>query len=93
LINGPAGPYHAAAKPKRWVDNGLGARKQYALFRALGMAQRAVASGNRIFQVLDRAPEIVSQPDARALPPGGGRVAFSGLLPPRFWRWERSLRL
>jgi ATP-binding cassette subfamily B protein len=43
---------------------------------ALGMAQRAVASGNRIFQVLDRAPEITNRPDARPLPPGGGEVAF-----------------
>jgi ATP-binding cassette subfamily B protein len=43
---------------------------------ALGMAQRAVASGNRIFQVLDREPEVMSPPDARPLPPGGGEVTF-----------------
>ena len=39
---------------------------------ALGMAQRAVASGNRIFQVLDREPAVMSPPGARPLPPGGG---------------------
>jgi ATP-binding cassette subfamily B protein len=43
---------------------------------ALGMAQRAVASGNRIFQVLDREPHVTSPADARPLPPGGGEVIF-----------------
>src|ERR687897_629504 len=41
---------------------------------ALGMAQRAVASGARVFELLDRAPTLVAAPDARPLPPGGGRV-------------------
>jgi ABC-type multidrug transport system fused ATPase/permease subunit len=41
---------------------------------ALGMAQRAVASGARVFELLDRAPRLVAKPDARPLPPGGGRV-------------------
>ena len=40
----------------------------------LGMAQRAVASGNRLFEILDREPQIVSPPDAPALPEGPGRV-------------------
>jgi ATP-binding cassette subfamily B protein len=41
---------------------------------SLGMAQRATASGARLFQVLDRAPKIVSEPLAGALPEGSGRV-------------------
>jgi ATP-binding cassette subfamily B protein len=41
---------------------------------ALGMAQRAVASGARVFELLDRAPRVVAAPDARPLPAGGGRV-------------------
>jgi ATP-binding cassette subfamily B protein len=41
---------------------------------ALGMAQRAVASGARVFELLDRAPRLVAAPDAEPLPPGGGRV-------------------
>jgi ABC-type multidrug transport system fused ATPase/permease subunit len=41
---------------------------------ALGMAQRAVASGARVFELLDRAPQLVAAPDAPPLPPGGGRV-------------------
>jgi ABC-type multidrug transport system fused ATPase/permease subunit len=42
----------------------------------LGLAQRATASGQRIFQVLDREPRIVAPPDAPALPPGNGHVEF-----------------
>ncbi len=41
---------------------------------ALGMAQRAVASGNRMFEILDREPAIQSPPGAPALPAGGGDV-------------------
>jgi ATP-binding cassette subfamily B protein len=41
---------------------------------AMGMAQRAIASGNRLFEILDREPRIESPPDAPALPAGGGRV-------------------
>ena len=40
----------------------------------MGMAQRAVASGNRMFEILDREPSIQSPPGAPALPAGGGRV-------------------
>jgi len=45
---------------------------------ALGMAQRAVASGNRLFEILDREPRVASPPDAPPLPPGDGRVEFRG---------------
>ena len=41
---------------------------------SLGMAQRAVASGNRVFEILDRAPRIESAPDAPPLPDGPGAV-------------------
>jgi ABC-type multidrug transport system fused ATPase/permease subunit len=41
---------------------------------ALGMAQRATASGARLFEVLDREPRIVS--GERRLPDGGGAVEF-----------------
>src|SRR4051794_2536505 len=41
---------------------------------ALGMAQRAVASGTRLFEVLDRRPEPEIPPGLPALPPGDGRV-------------------
>jgi ATP-binding cassette subfamily B protein len=41
---------------------------------AMGMAQRAVASGNRMFEIIDREPTIQSPPDPAELPAGGGRV-------------------
>jgi ATP-binding cassette subfamily B protein len=40
----------------------------------LGLAQRATASGARLFELLDRAPRIVAAPDATPLPAGSGRV-------------------
>ncbi len=43
---------------------------------ALGMSQRAIASGNRLFEVLDRAPEIEAPPGAPDLPPGNGAVVL-----------------
>ncbi len=42
----------------------------------LGAAQRSTASGARIFQILDREPQIVSPPDAPPLPAGRGRVTL-----------------
>ena len=48
--------------------------------RALGMwigqAQRATASGERIFQVIDEPEEIGDEPGAGELPAGPGRVTF-----------------
>jgi ABC-type multidrug transport system fused ATPase/permease subunit len=46
---------------------------------SLGMAQRAVASGARVFQILDRRPQLTAPPDARELPPGGGQVRMRGV--------------
>ncbi len=45
----------------------------------LGLAQRATASGARIFQVLDREPRIVEEPGAGPLPDGAGHVEFRGV--------------
>src|SRR5918999_2769722 len=46
---------------------------------ALGMAQRAVASGARVFEVLDREPRLTAPAGAPPLPPGGGRVELRGV--------------
>jgi ABC-type multidrug transport system fused ATPase/permease subunit len=52
-------------------------------FRSLGMligqAQRAVAGGTRIFEVLDTEPEVRDAPDAAPMPAGGGAVRFEGV--------------
>jgi ATP-binding cassette subfamily B protein len=42
----------------------------------IGQAQRATASGERIFQVMDEPEEIFDRPDAVELPPGPGVVRF-----------------
>jgi ABC-type multidrug transport system fused ATPase/permease subunit len=46
---------------------------------AMGMAQRAIASGNRLFEILDREPRIESPPGAPPLPAGEGRVELRGV--------------
>jgi ABC-type multidrug transport system fused ATPase/permease subunit len=46
---------------------------------ALGMAQRAVASGQRVFEILDREPRLTAPPDAPPLPAGDGHVELRGV--------------
>ena len=46
---------------------------------ALGMSQRAVASGARVFEILDRKPRMTSPPDAPPLRPGNGMVELNGV--------------
>jgi ATP-binding cassette subfamily B protein len=45
----------------------------------IGQAQRATASGERIFQVIDEPEDVADAPDARELPEGPGRVVFEGV--------------
>jgi ABC-type multidrug transport system fused ATPase/permease subunit len=45
----------------------------------MGMAQRAIASGNRMFEIIDREPAIQSPPGAPPLPVGGGEVELRGV--------------
>ncbi len=46
---------------------------------ALGMSQRAIASGNRLFEILDRVPTIQAAADAPPLPEGRGKVELRGV--------------
>jgi ABC-type multidrug transport system fused ATPase/permease subunit len=45
----------------------------------IGQAQRATASGERIFQVMDEPEEVADRPGAVELPPGPGEVRFEGV--------------
>jgi ATP-binding cassette subfamily B protein len=45
----------------------------------IGQAQRATASGERIFQVMDEPEEIADRPDAIDLPNGPGRLRFESV--------------
>src|SRR2546430_1747212 len=42
----------------------------------IGQSQRATASGERIFQIMDEPEEIAERPGALDLPPGGGDLRF-----------------
>jgi len=45
----------------------------------IGQAQRATASGERIFEVMDEPEDVVDRPGAVDLPAGEGRVRFDGI--------------
>ncbi|HET8653824.1 MAG TPA: ABC transporter ATP-binding protein [Gaiellaceae bacterium] len=45
----------------------------------IGQAQRATASGERIFQVMDEPEDVADRPGAAELPPGDGLVRFEGV--------------
>lgn len=45
----------------------------------IGQAQRATASGERIFEILDEEVEIGDRPGAPELPAGEGKVRFEGV--------------
>jgi len=42
----------------------------------IGQAQRAIAGGERIFEILDEPEEVADAPDAQSLPAGPGEVVF-----------------
>ena len=46
---------------------------------ALGMSQRAVASGMRIFELLDRSPRLTAPAGAPPLPDGRGAIEMRGV--------------
>jgi ABC-type multidrug transport system fused ATPase/permease subunit len=45
----------------------------------IGQAQRATASGERIFEIMDEPEEIAERPDATELSSGGGHVRFENV--------------
>src|SRR5213082_3181129 len=45
----------------------------------IGQAQRATASGERIFEVIDEPEEVTDRRDAGELPAGGGHIRFEGV--------------
>jgi len=45
----------------------------------IGMSQRAVASGERVFEILDEEEEIVERAEAQPLPAGEGELRYEGV--------------
>lgn len=50
-----------------------------SLGQIIAQAQRAVASSERVSQILDALPEVADRPGARSLSPGPGEVRFDGV--------------
>jgi ABC-type multidrug transport system fused ATPase/permease subunit len=48
----------------------------------VGQSQRATASGERIFEVMDEPEEISEKPDATEMPPGDGKIRYEHVT---FW--------
>jgi ABC-type multidrug transport system fused ATPase/permease subunit len=46
----------------------------------IGQSQRATASGERIFQIMDEPEDIAERPRAAELPPGGGHLRFEDVV-------------
>ncbi|HZR93321.1 MAG TPA: ABC transporter ATP-binding protein [Gaiellaceae bacterium] len=71
---------HGSLSPGSFVAFNLYLAMLVVPLRSLGMwvgqAQRATASGERIFQILDEPEEVADRPGAVALPPGAGTIRF-----------------
>jgi ABC-type multidrug transport system fused ATPase/permease subunit len=79
LVGGRMVAHHSLSVPS-FVRFNLYLAMLVMPLRALGMwigqAQRATASGERIFQVIDEVEDIADAPAAHELPPGDGRIVF-----------------
>jgi len=80
LLLGGESVIHAHLKLGQFTEFFLYVNMLITPMRSLGvtlnLAQRATASGARIFQVLDREPKLTQAPDAPALPRGSGHVTL-----------------
>jgi ATP-binding cassette subfamily B protein len=78
LLLGGASVIHAHLTLGQFTEFYLYVNMLITPMRSLGvtlnLAQRATASGARIFQVLDREPHLTDPPHALPLPEGNGRV-------------------
>ena len=83
LLVGGEGVIHAHLKLGEFTAFYLYLNMLVGPMRSLGvilnLAQRATASGDRIFQLLDREPRLTEPPDAPELPAGSGHVVLRGV--------------
>jgi ABC-type multidrug transport system fused ATPase/permease subunit len=74
---------HHSLTPGAFISFNIYLAMLVSPLRALGMwigqAQRATASGERIFQIMDEPVEVDEKPEATDLPAGPGRVAFDSV--------------
>jgi ABC-type multidrug transport system fused ATPase/permease subunit len=83
LLVGARMVVHGSLTPGGFVSFTLYLAMLVMPLRSLGMwvgqAQRATASGERIFQVLDEPEDVADRSGARDLPPGNGAIRFEGV--------------
>jgi ABC-type multidrug transport system fused ATPase/permease subunit len=83
LLVGARMVVHGSLTPGGFVSFNLYLAMLVTPLRSLGMwvgqAQRATASGERIFQVIDEPEEVAEVPQPRELPPGDGAIRFEGV--------------
>jgi ABC-type multidrug transport system fused ATPase/permease subunit len=83
LLVGARMVVHGSLTPGGFVAVNLYLAMLVMPLRSLGMwigqAQRATASGERIFQVLDEPEDVADPTDGRELPPGDGAIRFEGV--------------
>lgn len=60
-----------------WLGQLLGPIRRLGFW--VSMVQRTIASGERIFELLDTKAEVQDKPDARPMPPIKGRVTFENV--------------
>jgi ATP-binding cassette subfamily B protein len=80
LLVGARMVVHGSLTPGGFVSFNLYLAMLVTPLRSLGMwvgqAQRATASGERIFQLLDEPEELADRPGPSELPPGAGAIRF-----------------
>jgi len=83
LLVGARMVVHGSLTPGGFVAFNLYLAMLVTPLRSLGMwvgqAQRATASGERIFQVMDEPTEIADRAQARGLGPGAGHIRFESV--------------
>ena len=82
LLVGGAAVVHGSLELGQFVSFNLFVTMLVGPLRQLGMwigtAQRATASGERIFEIIDEPEEVADRPGATDLPAGGGRIQLRG---------------
>ncbi len=83
LLVGGAAVVHGSLQLNQFISFNFYVAMMVGPLRQLGMwigqSQRATASGERIFEIIDEPEEVADSPGAVELPPGEGRIEFQGV--------------
>ncbi len=83
LLVGGAAVVHGSLPLNQFISFNFYVAMMIGPLRQLGMwigqSQRATASGERIFEIIDEPEEVADRPGAVELPAGGGAIRFDGV--------------